>query len=50
MAKFRTPIFVLRKTTDRRSKHFDVQEKWTELFGRVDVRITMSLQTLFLEP
>ena len=49
MAKFRVTHFVLQKSTNPQNKRFGAQENCTELCGTVDVWITVSFQTFFLE-
>ena len=49
MAKFRDTPFVLQKSTNPQNMPFGAQENCTQLCGTVDVWITVSLQTFFLE-
>ena len=49
MAESRDTHFVLQKSTIPQSNRFGVQESLTELCGTVDVWITVSFPTFFLE-
>ena len=49
MVKFRHTLSVLQKSTNPQNKRFGAQETCTELCGTVDVWITVSFQTVFLE-
>ena len=49
MGKFRYTHFVLQKSTNPQNKQFGVQQNFTELCGTVDVWITVSFSTIFLE-
>ena len=40
---------VLQKSTDAQSKRFGVKESCMELCGTVDIWVTLSLQTVFLD-
>ena len=49
MAKFRDTHFVPQKRTNPQINRFGAQETCAELCGTVDVWITVSFQTFFLE-
>ena len=48
MAKLRDTLFIRQKCTNPKSKRFGAQEACTELYGTVDVWITVGLQTFLL--
>ena len=49
MEMFKNIHFVFHKSLGPKSKQFDVQETCTNFFGTVDVWITVSFPTFFLE-